>query len=236
MQRAYQRFVEILSGRPGRSELETAFDAAAHALGLPLFAYLLLPDGRSRPHLISNYPAAWTQHYLQSRYERIDPVIRLAARTSDPFEWGPQLRARGNRADCASFFDEAAQFGIRHGFTIPIQDRQRRIAAVTFATDERGPTFGRSIENYASGLHLMALFFHRHACSALDPTRVLAGAKLSPRQLECLEWAALGKSAWETSRIIGISRRTVSFLVDVVGDLEPRGKRSGFRLLRVLNV
>ena len=34
---------------------------------------------------------------------------------------------------------------------------------------------------------------------------------LSPRQFECLEWAARGKSAWDTGQIVGISRRTVLF-------------------------
>jgi DNA-binding CsgD family transcriptional regulator len=121
------------------------------------------------------------------------------------------LRAGRQPQKCGTFFDEAAQFGIRYGFTIPIKDRQNRIAAVTFATDERRPAFGRSVAAYSSGLHLMALFFHRQACTAFDPSRVIAGAKLSPRQLECLEWAAQGKSAWETSRIIGVSRRTVAF-------------------------
>jgi len=33
---------------------------------------------------------------------------------------------------------------------------------------------------------------------------------LSPRELECLEWAAQGKSAWEIGCILGISRYTVA--------------------------
>lgn len=35
--------------------------------------------------------------------------------------------------------------------------------------------------------------------------------KLSPREKECLEWAAKGKTAVETGLIIGISRHTVEF-------------------------
>lgn len=34
---------------------------------------------------------------------------------------------------------------------------------------------------------------------------------LSPRELECLKWCALGKTYWETGAILGISERTVDF-------------------------
>jgi LuxR family transcriptional regulator of spore coat protein len=37
--------------------------------------------------------------------------------------------------------------------------------------------------------------------------------RLSPRELSCLEWVAAGKTSWETSRILGISERTINFHV-----------------------
>ncbi len=64
MQKVYQHFVDILSGQPNQEELEKALADAASALGLPMFAYLLLPEQRSAPTLISNYPGTWTKHYL----------------------------------------------------------------------------------------------------------------------------------------------------------------------------
>lgn len=211
MQKVYQNFVDILSGHPSLAELEIALARLSGALELPMFAYLLSREQKLAPSLISNYPGTWIRHYLVQRYDRLDPVITAAARTVEPFEWGSDLRAGWRSSAYDKFFAEAAEFGIRFGFTIPVRDRQRRLAAVTFATDERKPVFRRSIEAYRSGLHLMALFFHRQACSSLDPERRIDGIKLSPRQFECLEWAACGKSAWDTGRIIGISRRTVLF-------------------------
>jgi DNA-binding CsgD family transcriptional regulator len=35
--------------------------------------------------------------------------------------------------------------------------------------------------------------------------------ELSPRELECLSWCAAGKTAWETSQILGISEWTVVY-------------------------
>jgi DNA-binding CsgD family transcriptional regulator len=37
---------------------------------------------------------------------------------------------------------------------------------------------------------------------------------LSPRERECIGWAAEGKSCWEIGQILNISRRTVAFHLD----------------------
>jgi len=38
-----------------------------------------------------------------------------------------------------------------------------------------------------------------------------ASNKLSTRERECLHWVALGKTSWETGRILGLAERTVNF-------------------------
>jgi DNA-binding CsgD family transcriptional regulator len=56
----------------------------------------------------------------------------------------------------------------------------------------------------------MAMYFHAHARRRLALDRVVDGVTLSSRELQCLEWAAQGKTAWETAQILGISRHTVA--------------------------
>jgi LuxR family transcriptional regulator, activator of conjugal transfer of Ti plasmids len=106
-------------------------------------------------------------------------------------------------------FEEAATFGIRQGFTIPVHDNQGPIATVTFAAAERGPNFEKCINEHARVLQLTAMYFHAHVRRKFEYHRVIGGMSLSRRELECLEWAAQGKSAWETGHILGISRHTV---------------------------
>lgn len=60
----------------------------------------------------------------------------------------------------------------------------------------------------------MAMYFHAHARRKLMVDDFINGVALSPREIECLKWAAQGKSAWETGRILGISRHTVAFHLD----------------------
>jgi DNA-binding CsgD family transcriptional regulator len=52
-------------------------------------------------------------------------------------------------------------------------------------------------------------------------------ASLSARQVACLRWAALGKTSWETARILGVSESTVNFhLRNACAKLGVRGRRS----------
>src|SRR3546814_15128067 len=79
--------------------------------------------------------------------------------SSDLLGCGPERLSRQQK----QLLDEAAAFGIRCGFTIPIHDNRGVIAAVTFAVDERRPAFRRNVEARAEVLQPMALFFHAPA-------------------------------------------------------------------------
>lgn len=214
MHRVFQSFIDGLANSADATDLQNVLSQAGAALDLNCFAYLALPYRRGdRPQHISTYPLKWTEYYLQNHYERLDPVIIKVLTNAKPFDWGPGISPR-SLARPQQLFDEAAQFGIRYGFTVPIHDSRGPTAAVTFATDERRPAFERCIACNRDVLQLMAMYFHAHARRNLAPARVIDGVRLSPREWECLEWAAKGKSAWEIGRILGISRRTAAFHLD----------------------
>jgi LuxR family transcriptional regulator, activator of conjugal transfer of Ti plasmids len=217
MRRVFQTFVDCLAESTDSEGFKRSMAEAAEALDLSCFAYLSLSSATgSEPVLISTYPQRWTSHYLQHRYDRFDPVVNRALRREQPFEWGlgvgPPIRSQ---LEC-ELFEEAAKFGIRYGFTIPIHDSKGEVAAFTFAADERRPGFTRSLHAYGSILQLMAMYFHAHVRRKLVMRIGLSpdGPALSPREFECLRWAAEGKSAWDTGRLLGISRHTVAFHIE----------------------
>jgi DNA-binding CsgD family transcriptional regulator len=193
-------------------ELQQNLADTTAALDLSCFAYLALPrQPTAVPRLISNYPELWTSHYIEMRYERLDPVIARVLRQTDPFTWGLGFKTQGNTDSDGPIFEEAARFGIRCGLTVPIHDTTGAIAAITFAADMPRPPFERMIEKHACVLQLMAMYFHAHASRKVASNRLAEGISLSPRERECLKWAAEGKSAWQTGAIIGISQHTVTF-------------------------
>ena len=210
MHDVFRRFVDRLMARPDIGSLGDTLAEALAELEIQSYAYLLIPAGSQAPtRVISNYPAAWTAHYLASHYETIDPVIVEACKALDSFAWGPDADLHLRPDSQVEFFEEAARFGIRCGFTIPIDDGRPDRAALTFAADACQPTFIRAIERYDAALQLIATLFHRAARRILVPELLIDGIALSAREYECLAWSAKGKTACEISIILGISQRTV---------------------------
>jgi LuxR family transcriptional activator of conjugal transfer of Ti plasmids len=212
MHRVFQTFIDRLNESSDTGSFQHAMADAAQTFDLPCFAYLSMPrDGRAAAALISSYPVSWTEHYLRHHYERFDPVIVLAHQQTEPFEWGLGADSLEMNKDQVRLFDEASEFGIRCGFTIPIQDGRGPVAAVTFATDEPKPTFQHTIRSNKRALQLMAISLHAHIRRKLWRDPIINGVRLSPREMECLRWAAAGKSVWAIGVILGISEHTATF-------------------------
>lgn len=211
----FQTFIDGLAEGADEAAFSNAMSRAAGAFELSCFAYLRLAQRRTdKVRLISTYPVAWTSHYLNQHYERLDPVICQALRMTEPFEWGHGVMSAKLSNAQRQLFDEAASFGISYGLTIPIHDGHGPVAALTFASAEASPRFRRCVAKHRHVLQLMALYFHANARRRLRENRVVDGVMLSPREYECLEWSASGKSAWAIGLILGIARRTVVFHLD----------------------
>ncbi|RWQ32705.1 MAG: LuxR family transcriptional regulator [Mesorhizobium sp.] len=215
MQIVFETFLEQLSECVDEADFREAMAVAAASFELATFAYLCLPQHRSGvPRVISNYPDRWTAHYLESRYEKVDPVIIRAVYGGSPFRWGADMRGFATSQLQQKLFHEAAEFSIRYGLTIPIADRRGWMAAMTFAAAGPNPAFLRVAERYEQALQLIATCFHIHVRRNLSGGRTVDGVSLTPREYECLQWAAHGKSAWDIACILGIKRRTAAFHLD----------------------
>lgn len=210
MQRVFQDFVEGIRTSEDTNALRSATAKALAALDFHCFAYFVLPKPNAGGwELVSTYPQAWLRRYAEQKYECIDPVVECVRALDSPFEW--DAAPANSSVAQGQLFDEAAQFGIRCGFVIPFREPGHPIAAMSIVAGEPPVVFQRSIQANRPTLQLMAVFVHLHARRILTGGRVIAGVRLSPRELECLRWAARGKSAWEIGCILGIARRTAAF-------------------------
>ncbi|MER9070651.1 autoinducer binding domain-containing protein [Mesorhizobium sp. M0902] len=61
---------------------------------------------------------------MQSRYQKVDPVIMRARCGGCPFRWESDLRGAARSLVQLRLFEEAAEFNIRCGLTMPIVDRR----------------------------------------------------------------------------------------------------------------
>ena len=210
----FQRFIDDLEGSKDVAALRRLMSRAAGHLGLGTFAYLgfkLNDHGGDMPLVISNYPEEWVGHYFEQRYDRIDPVVARAITDVLPFNWDVQERPSDLSRKEVRFLKEAGDHGIVCGFTTPIHDRQGKVATLNFASDGKDPAFLKSIEENRHVIHLIAIYFHAHVRQGLQSSPFSKRCSLSPREIDCLQWAARGKSSNDISDILEISRRTVIF-------------------------
>ena len=88
-----------------------------------------------------------------------------------------------------------------------------QIGAVSFTLDDRTRTdLSDAFEAHATALGLMSrLFIAGYVRVRAEPRRLPSIAPLSKREVECLKWAAAGKTDVEISLILDLSRATVRF-------------------------
>lgn len=212
----FQSFIDSLENAATVGQFSEALAAMAAGFGLHTFAYLCAagaPNGK--PLLISNYAEGWASHYFARRYFGSDPVILRAWQTREPFEWGPDF-SRGASLVVRNFFDEAACFGIRYGYTIPIRCWRGRSAALTFASDRFRSPYRTAIRQNTCALQAIACQFHARVRENLGVRHVTGDIELTFRQRQCLELAEEGKSFGEIAELTGISPHTVKFHIDNV--------------------
>jgi LuxR family transcriptional activator of conjugal transfer of Ti plasmids len=205
----FQDFIDALWSSHDATALRNVAARAATHLGFHSFAYLSI-DGRDT-QLLSTYPKEWTDRYFEKHYENIDPVVITSHRERQAFIWqGPQW-GKSLPSQLKRFFSEAHDFHINSGVTIPIRGGFGKSAAFTFATDASRIEVQKALTKSADVFGLIGLYFHTRAELTLKEPPASAPPFLTQREIQCLIWAAKGKTMSETAEITGLSRRTVLF-------------------------
>ena len=217
MQRVFETFITRMSGCIDDSDFRETMAIAAREFEIERFAYFSLPgEPCGEPHIISNYPQDWRSRYREKAYHQVDPVVCHMRNAHEPFLWPSGSVRAADLSHASKFFREASEFGIGRGMTIPIHDRYGRFAAVTFAAAHDDEKFAKIAATYRHALQLMVTCFHIQVRKRFSGTGIVDGISLTKRELECLQWAARGKSTGDTAIILGIKRRTVTFHLDNV--------------------
>ncbi|VVD81331.1 Transcriptional activator protein LasR [Pandoraea morbifera] len=168
-------------------------------------------DGVAVPRL-GNLPRAWEARYEQRRYGVIDPVLALAARQLTPVEWTPALYAS---PEARELLREQRAAGLRAGITYPVFAPSGASGTLSLSSSHASARRLRANGTHAWVLHAGAvLAMHVHEAVWRIVQRDASGAHapvLTPRERECLQWVARGKTSWEIGRILTISEHGVVF-------------------------
>lgn len=215
MQEAFSKFMAGLEASHDVDALRSVLADAGRGLGMSALAYVGFDEpGRAAPLYISNYPDRWTDRYIGRQYSRIDPVIDRAAQDFLPFYWTCPDDIGSVPREQRTLFEEARTHDIACGFTIPIHDSNGRTASFNVAAGSPAAEFQTLVEANRPTLHLMGIYFHAHAREKARAANDGKRPRLSPREIDCLDWSARGKTHAEVALILGLSRRTVKFHVE----------------------
>lgn len=168
----------------------------AKRLNVDFLAYGNSRPGLEHPYFDSTYPAPWVSHYLENRYQFIDPVVLEAQRNHLPFAWRFLMnRPGGLTAAQRKLFAEAATFGIRDGFTIPFHSPDGCIAVLSYAFSSLDEL--KEVMNARTKLKLLAVYYHTAVERLLEVE--VAADELSAVERQCLIDIANGHTLWEIS-------------------------------------
>jgi len=213
MRKSVEDILNALDGPQNVASLSAILDKSAARLGFQHYAYatLRMPQGLDKPFVITNYPDGWHRHYSENSYVDIDPVMAGATKGVRPLKWGKGLPNPKYPNKSQRIFDEASEFKVCNGITVPVHVQMTQMATFTVASDLKTREFLRSWDAYRHELHLLALHFHEAVVDNVLNELVPPEVHLSPREKECLLWTARGKTAWEISEIVSVAESTVVF-------------------------
>lgn len=201
--------IDELEGANSIDETWSAFMVFACKFGFTHGGLADMPGPHERIEdttLCLSWPEEWRQRYFENNYITKDPANLHLERSPTPFTWEEMLTAPIYTKEQRRIVSEASEFGLFSGLIVPLPGVGMGPALVTIA----GGKVDLSARNRAA-LHLAAIYTHaRVRVLSKRRARLQTMPQLSPRERQCLQWVAVGKSDWEISEILSISEKTVN--------------------------
>jgi DNA-binding CsgD family transcriptional regulator len=201
------------SRKPFADKLESAefLRTARDWFGVLHLSYWFLGTSSAVPDKMvwySTYDEAYMAHYMRDFTPLKDKAFQVCFRRMTPLDWADLRRSEES---VQAIHEVAERYGIgRHGISFPIREPGVGDAmfSVNFECPDRHWDEVRTL--LVSDIHLFAHYFHLRMRDVLAAQTVGAVIELSRREREVLQWAAEGKTAWETAQLLGVSASAVN--------------------------
>lgn len=206
---------ELLTECENDDQLREEAGRFALQIGFELWAFsALVPTGRSEQApawSVGNFPAELESARLDCFVQAMGSPQPPLARHGIPQGWLAHRRspapANGDPA-METFRQHAARHGLNAGLSVPVPAAQG-FSALMLAT--RGHASERALHQARPAALLFARYLHLACTPQIERFARERRPRLRTREIECLSWAALGKTTWEISRLLSISHHTVDF-------------------------
>lgn len=200
-------FIENISAQSDVSAMLEKLRGVVERFGFESFLLTGVPDPGRRIDgyiMLSGWNESWLERYVSQDYVQIDPIARRLQNATDPFTWSEVVEGRELTPQARRVMEEAADIGMRDGLCVPLYDLDGRRSVLSMAA--------RSIDLDPADkgvLHLVGMYAQNRIREMIEVRgTVTERPPLSPRERECLQWTAAGKTSWEISAILNLSQST----------------------------
>jgi len=223
LQCAYRRLVES-------QDLIAAADglkAIGQCIGMPHPAViddyssnrlLTIKDGRALTSVLGWEPE-FVEQWLRHKLHLVSPIAAVCRMSTQPFAWESATIARAfeeARSKTAAQWPLTPAHAVYGGITVPIHLPRGRTGSVSWYSRDPQVDIPGVLAAHAD---LLRLAGHRfmdlvYAIRTESEAGQDAPMRLSDRELECLTWAALGRTDTEIGAVIHRSPTTARFHID----------------------
>jgi LuxR family transcriptional regulator, quorum-sensing system regulator BjaR1 len=168
-------------------------------------AHALDPDDAREHIYYRETPKGWDQVYSARGFAQVNFVTHAARRTARPFIWS-EAKPKGTDSPLVKANDEMWDvlhaFGLEDGVAVPSHTPSSVtvLSLATFKNVEIPPDRRKAIV-------LSSHYVHDRLRELEEPP--FKRVQLTPRERDCLAFAAEGKSDWDIGQILGIAQSTV---------------------------
>lgn len=159
-------------------------------------------------HVTSGYPDAYQVLYQQRGYIGTDPTVAHCQQSPEPIFWSEKMY-REYKKESLEVMEESRHFGLGEGVSLSVHPNSSIVSMLSLARDKPFESAAERAELVAAG-NVLAHCIHV-ASERLILPNVMAQRQphLSPREMQCLQQLAAGKSSKEIADALRISDETV---------------------------
>lgn len=206
----FEQFIELFEATTEKIWCNSIFTLASkYGFEQTLFAVLKSKyEPLENAFIRSNYSSTWRSTYDEKKLGYVDPTVNHCLTSSIPFVW---TQAAFKKPHEKNMYEEAKGYGLRSGVILPIHGANNEFGMFTFVSETLANSrSSKELKNIMPILS-MARDFAFESSKKFTANNSPVNVQLTPRELEVLKWAMIGKSAWEKSKILNCSESTINF-------------------------
>jgi LuxR family transcriptional regulator, quorum-sensing system regulator BjaR1 len=154
--------------------------------------------------LLCDWPVEWLERYVERNYVDHDPLVKYMRRKPSKVTWNSAAAAIKLGRDTPDVFGDAGAYKLNDGFAMPLITLEGEVVMVSLGGEKLDVS-----DDAIRIIELASTYAIGRAIQLSSEEKTIdLHRELTPREKECMRWAAAGKSEWEISQILGISEHT----------------------------